>query len=145
MRAAASGAGVRARVGIRVGDCLPRSSRAETAELFASANACPPTLSPYLPLVRARIYFDSSLPPRRNSVHQTGSAWLKRGRPLRARRIFCTATDRGGGARCRADRGRELATMNKKQRWARTGHAKRSETDAFPSRAAGAQLSPVAT
>ena len=30
----------------------------------------------------------------------------------------------------------ELATMNKKQRWARAGHAKRSETDAFSSRAA---------
>jgi hypothetical protein len=30
----------------------------------------------------------------------------------------------------------ELATMNKKQRWARSGHAKRSETDAFSSRAA---------
>jgi hypothetical protein len=101
MRAAASVAGARARVGIRVGDCLPRSSRAETAELFASANACPPFLSPSLPLVRARINFDSSLRPRRKSVHQPGSAWLKPGRPLRARRIFCAATVRG----CRAARG----------------------------------------
>jgi hypothetical protein len=35
----------RARVGICVGDCLHRSSRAETAELVASANTCPPFLS----------------------------------------------------------------------------------------------------
>jgi hypothetical protein len=105
MRAAASGAGARARVGIRVGDCLPRSSRAETTELRASANTCPPSLSPSLPLVCARIYFDSSLQPRCKSVHQPGSAWLKRGRPLRARRIFYAATLRGGGAGCLADRG----------------------------------------
>jgi hypothetical protein len=137
MRAAASGAGARARVGIRVGDCLPRSSRAETAELFASANPCPPSLSPSLRLVRARICFDSSLPPRRKSVvHQPGSAWLKRGRPLRARRIFCAAIVRGGGAGCRADRG---GAHNDEQE-AALGECRacqrRSETDGFSSRAA---------
>jgi hypothetical protein len=106
MRAAVSGANARARVGIRVGDCLPRRSRAEMAELFASANTCPPSRSPSLPLVRARINFASLLPPRRKSVrHEPGSAWLKRCRPLRARRIFCAATLRGGGAGCRADSG----------------------------------------
>jgi hypothetical protein len=137
MRAAASGAGARARVGIRVGYCLPRSSRAEMAELFASANACPPSLSPSLPLVRAWIYFDSSLPPRRKSVHQTGSAWLKRGRPLRARRIFCTASVRGGRAGCRADRGGACDDEQEAALGAcRVQYAKRSETDAFSSRAA---------
>jgi hypothetical protein len=135
MRAEASGAGARARVGIRVGDCLPRSSRAETAEPFASANTCPPSLSPSLPLVRARIYFDSSLPPRRRSGHQPGSAWLKRGRPLRARRIFCAASVRGGGAGCRAARGGDRDDEQERA-WARAGHAKRNETDAFSSRAA---------
>jgi hypothetical protein len=126
MRAAVSGAGACARVGIRVGDCLPRSSRAETAVwafvletvylgvhaqkrpscLRPQTHALPPSLPLSLSrIVRARINFDSSLPPRRKSVHQPGSAWLKRGRPLRARRIFCAATVRGGGAGCRADRG----------------------------------------
>jgi hypothetical protein len=72
------------------------------AELFAS-HALPPSLP--LSLSCARIYLDSSLPPRRKLVHQPGSAWLKQGRPHRGRRIFCAATDRGGGARCCADRG----------------------------------------
>jgi hypothetical protein len=94
----------------------------------------PLSLSPSLPLVRARIHFDSSLPPRRKSVHQPGSAWLKRGRPLRAHLLRSHRSRRRKPAAVQTES--ELATMNKKQRWARAGHAKRIETDAFSSCAA---------
>jgi hypothetical protein len=138
MRAAASGAGACARVGIRVGDCLPRSSRAETAELFAAANTCPPSLSPSLPLspscargsiLTRHFHRDanrsiSQVPPGSSGAGLSGRGASSAQPPFEEAEPGAVQTEA------------ELATMDKKQRWARAGHAKRSETDAFPSRAA---------
>jgi hypothetical protein len=82
--AAASGAGARARVRICVGLSTSEfTRRIRQSYLRPQTHAFDPSLSPSLSLVRAQIYFDSSLQPRRKPVHQQGSARLQRGRPLR--------------------------------------------------------------
>jgi hypothetical protein len=105
MRAAASGAGARARVRASVWETVYLGVHAQKrpSRLRPQTHALPPSL--LLSLSARRIYFDLSLPPRCKSVNQPGSARLKRGRPLRARRILCAASIRGGGAGCRAVRG----------------------------------------
>jgi hypothetical protein len=103
---------VRAR-GHSCGRLSTRSSRAETAELLASANTCPPSLSPSLPLVRA----DHSHQDANRSISQvlpgsSGAGLSGRGASS-AQPLFEEAEPAAVQTEA------ELATMNKKQHWAR--------------------------
>jgi hypothetical protein len=135
MRAAASGAGARARVGIHVGDCLGVHAQRRPSCLHPQAHALPPSFPLSLSCARGSILTRHSNRDANRSIRKFPPGSIGAGLSGRGASSAQPPFEEAEPAAVQTEA--ELATMNKMQRWARAGHAnKKSETDAFSSRAA---------